>query len=140
MNNAELTAELAQIYQARGELTPELVIEVATDEDHPLHSRYEWDDAVAGHEYRKVQAAADIRVCRVEFVDPSGDERSIRAFVSLNQAQVPGRRGYAPTEEVVADELTSRILLRELERKMAALKKEYGHLSEFAAIVRAAVA
>ena len=39
---------------------------------------------------------------------------------------------------VVEDDLALKLLLRELEREIADLKRKYGHLAEFADMMRAA--
>lgn len=123
---------------AKGDLTPQAVVDTARDESHPLHGRFEWDDSVAGEAYRRSQAAELIRSVKVTYSEaPDGEPRRIRAFSSLNVAVSPDQRGYAPTEELVENELTRKILLRQCERDIAALRRKYGHLEEFAALVTA---
>jgi len=126
-----LREELRGIYDRHGKLTPELVHEEVKDEAHPLHSRYEWDDAVAGYYYRLSQIGEDIRSLRVEYVPPQGGEpQYVREWTSVRND--PQRDGYAPTEEVVKDPLTFQIVLREMERDIAALKTKWQHMAEFA--------
>lgn len=129
-----LREQLSGIYQARGELTPQIVVDEARDETHPLHERFEWDDKVAGEAYRRVQASDLIRSVKVVFSEtPAGERKSVRAFSSLSEVDDPERRGYAPTEELVENDLTRAILLRNLEREINSLKRKYGHLQEFGA-------
>lgn len=131
---SDLRSQLTSIYQARGELTPQTVVNEARPDDHPLHHRFEWDDAVAGEAYRRVQASELIRSVKVVFNEtPAGERKSIRAFSSLSEVDDPERRGYAPTEELVENDLTRAILLRNLEREINSLKRKYGHLQEFGA-------
>ena len=47
---------LAQIEDAKGRLTPEAVVGAASDPDHPLHDRFDWDDATAAHTARIMTA------------------------------------------------------------------------------------
>ena len=47
---------LAQIEDANGRLTPEAVVGAASDPDHPLHDRFDWDDATAAHTARIMTA------------------------------------------------------------------------------------
>lgn len=48
------------------QLTAATVVETAADPQSPIHPAFEWDDAVAGHEYRLQQARQLIRaVCVV---------------------------------------------------------------------------
>ena len=130
---------LTAIYRNHGELTPELVVEEARPLDAPLHHRFEWDDTVAGEAYRKVQAAELVRSVRIQIPDaPSGERRYVRAFQSFHEAG-DRRTGYIPTEELVQDELLTKILLKELQREIGDLKRKYGHLMEFADLMRQAV-
>ena len=137
---ADLRAELTGIYRRCGELTPQIVVDEARPEGAPLHSRFEWDDAVAGEKYRLTQASALIRVVRIEYTTSESDEKKfIRAFSSLHESGEPDRQGYAPTEEVLADPVTRQVLLRTMQRDIATLKKRYGHLAEFAEMMLAAI-
>lgn len=140
---SDLRTQLTGIYQQHGELTPQIVVDEARPKGAPLHDRFEWDDSVAGEKYRLVQAAQIIRAVRIEYVAPGSEEKKfIRAFSSLHEASEDGTdQGYAPTEEVLENPLTRKILLRNMERDIAVLKKRYGHLTEFAdMMMQAAVA
>lgn len=136
---ADLRAALTDIYQKNGELTPEIVVEEARPKASPLHHRFEWDDSAAADAFRRVQAQELIRSVRVIFdIGPKGERKSIRAFHSLKEAGDSERTGYVPTEELVQDELATKILLKQCEREIVDLKRKYGHLNEFAQIIRTA--
>lgn len=138
---ANLREILTDIYEAHGELSPDIVVEEARPKGAPLHHRFEWNDSVAGDAYRRVQATELIRSVKIQFaITPKGERKYIRAFHSLYESGSADRYGYAPTEELVQDELSRKILLKQLEREIADLKRKYGHLNEFAEIVRTAVA
>lgn len=139
---SDLRTQLTGIYQQRGELTPQIVVDEARPVGAPLHDRFEWDDSIAGEKYRLVQAAQLIRVVRIEYTTPGSNEKKfIRAFSSLHEASENGTdQGYAPTEEVLENPLTRKILLRNMERDIAILKRRYGHLAEFADMMQAAIA
>lgn len=138
---SDLRTELTGVYQTHGELTPQIVVDEARPIDAPLHHRFEWDDAAGAEQYRLIQAARLIRSVRIEYTTPNSDEKKfIRAFSSLHESGEPERQGYAPTEEILENEITRRILLRNMERDIAVLKKRYGHLSEFASMMQAAIA
>jgi hypothetical protein len=129
----QLHEQLLEIRAARGRLLPEDVVDVARDETHPLHGRFEWNDAVAGEAYRRVQAAELIRSVKVVYADaPEGEEKRVRAWSALPD---PDNRGYQPTEEVLSDPFTAKLLLRQAERELKAFQRKYGHLKEFAALV-----
>lgn len=138
---ADLRTALTEIYQARGELTPQIVVDEARPKNAPLHDRFEWNDKLAGEAYRRVQAQALIRTVKLEFTSKSTGERmSIRAWQSVREAGDAEREGYAPTEEIVQDDVSLKILLRQCEREIGDVKRKYGHLNEFADLMRAAIA
>ena len=135
---ASLRDQLTAIYRESGELTPGGVVAAATPVDHPLHDRFEWDDSVAGHEYRKVQASELIRSVKIVYREtPAGEPVRVRAFSSVRDDK---QQAYRPTEEVLSDEFSRRLLLNECRREIESLKRRYGHLEEFAALLAAASA
>lgn len=134
---ADLRASLTSIYQKHGELTPQVVVDEARPKTSELHGRFEWDDKVAGEAYRCTQAQELIRSIRINFTDnATGERKSVRAFHSLREAGDAERTGYAPTEEIVQDELATRILQQACKREIADLKRKYGMLEDFIAIIR----
>lgn len=129
-----LRALLQEIYHRHNRLTPDLVLQEARDPAHPLHSRFEWDDEVAGERYRRNQARELIRAVRITYKD--GDEfgpaTSVRAYHS-----VPDGDGFAyrPAEEIAEDPRMREHLLRSMERDWKALRRRYGHFEDFAKLV-----
>lgn len=131
-----LREALGSIYAAHGELTPAIVVAEARDPEHPLHSRFEWDDAIAGERYREQQARELIRSVRL--VQAEGDDdSSIRAFHSLPRGET---RSYVPIEEIKGDAVATQVLLREAEREWKQLLRRYEHLAEWLEAVRKDVA
>lgn len=139
---SDLRTQLTGIYKRHGELTPQIVVDEARPEGAPLHDRFEWDDSIAGEKYRLIQAQQLIRVVRSEYTTPGSDEKKfIRTFSSLHEASEDGtQQGYAPTEEILENPMTRKLLLRNMERDIAVLKRRYSHLTEFAEMMQAAIA
>ena len=53
-----------------GMITPELVLETASDESSPIHHRFEWENGKAAHEYRLMQGRQLIRkVVQFQVID-----------------------------------------------------------------------
>jgi len=122
-----LREHLEGIYRDHGKLTPHLVVEEARPIDSPLHSRFEWDDAVAAEAYRIDQARELIRSVRITYA--SGIENHhVRAFLSVHRTD---SNSYVPTEEVVADPLLYAIAVRDMERDWNEFRARYEHLKEF---------
>lgn len=117
-----------------GTLTPSNVVDAARPDDHPLHSRFEWDDSIAGEQWRAAQAAELIRSVRVVFTSAKGEEVSVREFHSIVR---DGQPVYQPTRDVVADELSTQSLLRDLKRDLERMRHRYSHLREYIDLLRA---
>lgn len=130
-----LRDELLAVRAQHGRLTPQLVIDAARDPGHPLHSRFEWNDAVAGEAWRRQQAHELIRRAKVVYreADESGPEKTVRAFVAI-----PSQDGHVfdPVEEVVEDPFRRQLTLNTMEREWKALLARYQEFEEFLSLVR----
>lgn len=126
-----LREELQALYETQGELTPIMVVDVARDPAHPLHTRFEWDDSVAGEKYRRHQARQLIRSVRIRVIDE--DDPSLNYDVRAYQmVRTPaGGNAYQPTADVVQDPFVSRLILARMEREWRALRERYEQFHEF---------
>lgn len=133
---SDLKSLLAGIYEKRGELTAEAVLEEAKPKAHPLHSRFCWDNAEAGHKYRLIQAEELIRSVKVTHAaeDPS-DDTAVRQWHAVRRDKT-----YEPIEKLMGDDIARELLLRHAEREWRALHRRYSHLAEFLEAVRRDVA
>lgn len=126
--------ELRAIWDARGTLTPAAVVEEARTQNHPLHGHFEWDDQVAGAAYRCTQAAQMIRQVRItiEAGDPDEMTHRVRAWLPASYA---GDKTAEPSSYVPADTVQSpaqrELVLRQMRREAAALRRRYSHLQEY---------
>lgn len=129
---SNLRDELLAIRAEHGKLTPALVVEEAAAEDHPLHNRFEWDDAVAGHKYRLTQAKQLIRVVKETYIDRSGAPEDVRFFHAI-----PREDGmvYEPLPEILGDDLATKVLLSSMEREWRSLRKRYEKFEQFRELV-----
>ena len=137
---------LQNIYERHGVLSPELVVDAATQPNHPLHDNFEWDDTEAARKFRLIQAARIIRSVRVTV--HRGEHKPpirVRAYVAekeifstLPNDRRPTEEGsyYRPVEEVVLDDELRRAWLATLARDWHALKRRAGDSQEFAEMVR----
>lgn len=89
-----VSAHLQAIYDANGIISPQLVVNTARSDSHPLHGHFEWDDNVAGELYRCGQAAALIRRVTIRRTTPDGDDVVTRAWVS--RTEIEGTRDDSP--------------------------------------------
>lgn len=83
-------AEFDRIYEKFGELTAKSVVDENREKTAPLHSCFEWDDAVAAERYREKQAGDMIR-CLVTIKEPEidGEPIVVRAIVKTTEKYEP---------------------------------------------------
>lgn len=126
-----LREHLQAIYDERGELTPALVVDLARDEKHPLHGRFEWDDTTAAEKFRVRQAHDLIKSVRITFSSPrTGDDISIRAFHAIRQPD--GQKfAYQPTQIVVQDPIAAQLIIGQMQRDWMNLKRRWEAFQEF---------
>jgi len=131
--STNLRDHLQAIRDEHGTLTPALVVDLARDPEHPLHSRFEWDDSVAAEKWRLEQAG---QLLRVTYKPIPGKPRDLRAFSAVKGEDTPTSE-YMPTEEVLANPFTRELLLKQLKRDWQTFKRRYDHMAEFAAFITA---
>ena len=138
-------AALQAIYDEQGELSPEVVVEVASDPEHELHERFMWDDTEAARRYRLVQAQGLIRSVKVTVQrTPQSEPIKVRAFVAdretVSDEVEPDTSGqYRPVAEVVESDVLRTAWFRSLERDWKRLRARAGASREFADMVLADV-
>jgi len=110
-----------------GLLRPEDIVEIASPEDHPLHNRFEWDDTIAGREYRLWQARE--LILSVKTIMEGGSSEPMRVYVSLKEDRHTGE-GYRHLDDVRHDKERYRTLLREAAGEMRRFQTRYQNLSE----------
>jgi hypothetical protein len=124
---------LRSIYEDRGRLSPEEVVEIATPADHPMHDLFEWDDTQAAHNYRVWQAGQMIRSVKILVTGVTNDEPDefkIREWIPARSIGL-GKGYYLPEERVRQDPAARARLLRKMQRDIAAVRRRYEHMDEF---------
>jgi hypothetical protein len=130
-----LRDHLQAIYDERGELTPALIVDVARDDRHPLHGRFEWNNTVAAEKYRRDQAHNLIKSVRLTYVSAKTQEPiSIRAFHAVRRLDT-NQYAYEPTQVIMQNPMAMRLLLTEMRRDWAAFKRRYEEFEEFWAMI-----
>ena len=128
----DLREQLQSIYDQHGQLTPHLVVRAAQKPDHPLHSRFDWDNKVAGPKWRLEQARTLIQSVKVIYKEDDPTAK-VHGFYSL-------RRGdgwsYEPLDKIVENEDSVKIVLTDMEREWRQLRSRYDAFGEFWELVR----
>lgn len=116
-----------------GRLRPEAVVEAAREPDSVLHGYFEWNDAEAARKYRLHQADHLIRAVVVCPEDGDRPFEPVRAFVCVKES--PGvPRAFTHICEAMRDEALREQVLERARAELAAWRKRYAHLAEFAAL------
>lgn len=109
----EIEARLQEILEAEGEVTPDLVIEDARDEESPLHGEFEWDVEKAAMEAWRATARRLIRsvslVVNTEAVylavpryvrNPDAETRE-QSYVSTSELRTDRDRAWAALSRAI---------------------------------------
>lgn len=135
--------ELFRIYTENdGQLTPKAVVDASRPIDAPLHSRFEWDDSIAGERYREVQAAQIIRsVHAVRITDTERGPVNVRMFLTPEREDDDSAE---PWTYVAIDDLSAnavQAILRQMEKDVASLRRKYrDHRAALDQMLRVALA
>lgn len=133
-----LRAELETIYAQQGFLTPQMVVDAGTPEDHPLHARFEWDDTVAGSLYRLDQARDLIRSFTIRYRKADSEvEETVRFYHSV---RTETGQVYRSLDDIQQSEFLQKLVLVEAERRWRELYAQFAHLEGFLNLVREDVA
>jgi len=130
-----LQDQLQSVYDRRGLMTPDVVVEEATPVEHPLHDRFDWNDRTAGHQWRRHQAAELIRSVRIVYREATETEpeASVRAWQAV---RTPEGNVYEPVDKVANDPFLSELTRRQMEREWKLFYRRWHNYSEFVDMVR----
>lgn len=118
----QIRTRLAKILAANGTLTPNAVLQDAKSPKSPLHDEFEWDDSVAGHQYRVAQARNLIARVRVE-IETTTRQIQVPAYVRDPNAAAD-EQGYVSVVSLKNDRAKALDVLRnEAERTAALLQR-----------------
>jgi hypothetical protein len=130
--------ELEQINQAFGGLRPGEVVEAARDPSSPLHSAFEWDDAVAASQARLERANYIIRSVVVKHIKgrqegPKRVQVEMRAFHNVVD---DGDRAYKSLDEVRKDPHLRKQLLIKAFNELKSWERRYKQFEELTKITK----
>lgn len=109
----ELRAALEAVSSANGgQLTPQLVVEAASEPSNPMYGEFEWDDATAANDHRCAVARSLIRQLHYVAYDSTPTPIDVPAYI-----HTPGERNqsYTSVADIVNDfDQKKRALVHEL--------------------------
>ena len=114
-----------EILEIGDSVTPEQIVERATDENTELHKCFTWDDTAAGKKWRKHEAR-QIMCCLV-ISRPHEEKKKpeIRVF-----HKTKGEEGYKPVTIIVRKDDEYTALLQRALGELRAFQKKYSVLSD----------
>lgn len=122
----ERTKELTRIYKRDKCVQASVVVEEAKPKSSPIHDEFEWNDKVAGHQYRLGQARRMIRITPIR-METGARQRLVHVpSVQLEQptAQIVEREGvYKPIRTVAQNDADYQAALQELLGKLHAAER-----------------
>lgn len=121
----QIAKALQDIFDRDSVLKPSSVLKMAMKKSSPLHDRFEWDDAKAGHEHRLDQARRLIRVTPIIYEGEPDRMIHVRAKITPSEGE------YLPTRAVVKTQ-------SKYERAYDELSKQIGGVLETMNTLRAA--
>jgi hypothetical protein len=132
-------AILEQISQEHGSLSAELIVEQASDPNHPLHDKFEWDDDIAARLFRLEQASQMIRSVHINVQrgDDTGKTISVRKYVAVSEItdRADARGEYLKVEDVINSDIYRTAWLQRLQREWQLLRRKAEGSAEFARYV-----
>lgn len=122
------------LYQ-QGKKTAKDLVDASRPEDAPLHSMFEWDDAVAAEKFREEQGRSIIRhIVEVPETEEEKETRPVvRAFFQIDNAS----NDYEPTYVIMSDEEKRKRLLQVAKAELQQFKVKYYSLKELAEVFSA---
>lgn len=131
-----IITELLDLYEAKGGLSAEDVVEFAKDPKTALHKHFEWDDAEAARQWRLQKARSIIRVS-IQF-SADNAPKTFRPLINLvKDPTIPGGGYRNATEVYNANEEARRRLVKDAIREMQRLKLRYAAVAELAPVFAA---
>lgn len=135
--------EFARIAKRDGDIDPVIVVKESKGKASPLHNCFEWDDKVAGDQYRVDQARYLIRhiVTVPVRADTEEEMQPVRAFVKVNgneedtaEEREALPRRYVPIQQVMGDEDLRRRYVKQAYRDLVSWRKRYADIKEFSTL------
>lgn len=135
--------ELKRIEKESGSISPKSVVNEARSRNSPLHKFFVWDDDLAAEKFREWQARILIGCVKVTFKDDSGNDQTIRAFVSVSPEEVENsddliqEGGYISLEKAGRNTGYQKQVVQYAYNQAVNWKKRFGGFKEFFEIAKA---
>lgn len=131
---------IKELEKAHGKVTAQLVVDDSRPDDSMLHGCFEWDDQVAGENWRREEARRLIgNIVTVEVVQKESEpprEVTIRAFSNVNPS-IYTEGVYKTTQVAITRPDEAEIILQNARREMQVYISKYRDLVDIRALYEA---
>lgn len=128
-----LEQECNRLFQTKGVLQASDLVAVASDDTHPLHDLFEWDDSLAAQKYREAQARILITVVRVE--TPSGNDLPKYVNVKFLDDKGNKQRGYVTLDLAMKEQTLKEQIISAALREVRHWESKYKDYQELGGII-----
>lgn len=130
---ADATKVVNELMELGEEYSLSDVVEKARNENSEMHGIFEWNDGIAGEEYRKIQAGKMVRNIIIvrENEKKESEKSNLRYFVSTGNRD----NTYTPTKCFLRKNDGYEDLLNRAYMELRAFKKKYQSISELEEIL-----
>jgi hypothetical protein len=119
-----------------GTVSPDAIVEEASDKKHVLHKLFTWDNSVAAHKYRLQEAGSLLRAIEITYSElPQQPRRAFEVTLKKRSGSDSQRTVYATAEEAAADPATHSALIAEAVRTLMAWRSRFRYLQELSHLI-----
>ena len=130
--SAQVAGEVCEQLDSAGCLSAQRLVDVSRPKEAALHTAFEWDDSIAGEEWRKHQARHIINSIIV--VQKKEDEPvPVRAFFKIEQSEGT----YESVHTILRCATKREMLMQDALRELDSFKRKYSVLKELSGVFAA---
>lgn len=118
-------------------ITAKELLDDSRDENAPLHSCFEWDDAVAGELYRTAQARRIINSIVVQFIKDDVPTPPTRLFVNVQPVAPKNNGQFVAIDVVMKNDEYRKQVLQTAFNELQNFKRKYASYSELSVVFEA---
>ena len=128
--SADVAGKVCEKLERKGKLTAENLVDVSRPENAPLHKEFEWDDTVAGENWRHHQARNLINSLIVIAPETNAE---VRKFFNI----IVEDRKYESIEAILQEADKRHELLKNAINELKAFERKYSTLTELSEVFAA---
>ena len=130
--DANIAGKIFEELDATVGLSAESVVNVSRDENAPLHNEFEWDDEIAGEEWRKHQARRMISNLTITMEIDNKEPVMVRAYMSLDRNESK----FDSIGTILTNEKKTTSLLNLAMKELISFERKYATLEELAGVFK----